>query len=477
MRYRPAGASASDEFVEVANQGGGPVDLAGVEVVYATASGSTVTRKATWTASTILEPGRRILVANAAGTIAAVADATYSGGFAATGGAIALRVVGGAVIDAVGWGDATNGFVEGAPAVAPPAGSSLERAPRGVAGNGSDTNDNGADFAVVATPTPQDLASPAVPAIAPPPTPVPTPTPTPTPVPTPTPTPAPVPTPTPTPVPAPTPTPTPVPAPTPTPVPVVVTPIGAARALADDVAVTLVGTLTTPLGSLESGRAAFIQDATGGIGVYLDAVATDPLPAGTQIRVAGTLDTRYAQRTLRIAETDIIVGPVGAMPEAVAISSLDVGEAVEATRVLVSGIMVGSPGSLADGTSIDIDDGAGTVKAVIGPDALGGRALAAGMLVTVRGPLGQRDSSGTGAAGYRVYAMSSGDLEVSTPTPTPTPTPAADTDTSAGRRHPPRRRRLMRLPLPPRHPPYQRPSRSPPPGRRPSGRSSRSGRP
>ena len=52
------GASASDEFVEVANQGAAPVDLAGLEVVYATSSGSTVTRKATWTASTVLEPGQ-----------------------------------------------------------------------------------------------------------------------------------------------------------------------------------------------------------------------------------------------------------------------------------------------------------------------------------------------------------------------------------------------------------------------------------
>ena len=41
------GASASDEFVEVANQGAAPVDLLGLEVVYATSSGSTVTRKAT----------------------------------------------------------------------------------------------------------------------------------------------------------------------------------------------------------------------------------------------------------------------------------------------------------------------------------------------------------------------------------------------------------------------------------------------
>ena len=36
------GSSASDEFVEIANQGAGPVDLIGLEVVYATSSGSTV---------------------------------------------------------------------------------------------------------------------------------------------------------------------------------------------------------------------------------------------------------------------------------------------------------------------------------------------------------------------------------------------------------------------------------------------------
>ena len=158
------GASASDEFVEVANQGDGPVDLAGLEVVYATASGSTVTRKATWTAATILGPGKRILIANAAGVFAAVADVTYSSGFAATGGAIALRVVGGATVDAVGWGDATSSFVEGTAAAAPPAGSSLERAPGGLAGNGTDTNDNLSDWFVQGAPSPQGLSAPAVPA-------------------------------------------------------------------------------------------------------------------------------------------------------------------------------------------------------------------------------------------------------------------------------------------------------------------------
>ena len=105
------GASASDEFVEIANQGASSIDLVGLELVYATASGSTITRKAAWDATTELQPGRRLLVANSSGVFAGLADAGYSGGFAATGGALALRVIGGSVVDSIGWGDATNGFV------------------------------------------------------------------------------------------------------------------------------------------------------------------------------------------------------------------------------------------------------------------------------------------------------------------------------------------------------------------------------
>ena len=175
------GASASDEFAEISNAGAVAVDLTGLEVVYATSTGSTVTRKASWTAATILEPGRHLLIANSAGVFALIADATYSGGFAATGGAIVLRPIGGTPIDAVGWGDATNAFVEGSVASAPPAGSSIERLPGGELGNGTDTNENSLDFAVRASPTPQNLAASPTP-----PTPAPTPTPTPTPTPMPT---------------------------------------------------------------------------------------------------------------------------------------------------------------------------------------------------------------------------------------------------------------------------------------------------
>ena len=107
------GASASDEYVELANASATAIDLTGLEVAYVTSSGATVTKKGGWTTSVLVEPGRHLLLANGLGVYAASADVVYSGGLAATGGAIVLRPTGGTPIDAVGWGDATNTFVEG----------------------------------------------------------------------------------------------------------------------------------------------------------------------------------------------------------------------------------------------------------------------------------------------------------------------------------------------------------------------------
>ena len=122
-----------------------------------------MTRKVSWTGSLMVEPGRHVLLANALGAFAGAADGTWSGGLAATGGAIVLRAVGGAPIDAVGWGDAVNTFVEGGAAPAPAASRSIERLPGGNGGNAIDTNDNAADFAVNAAPVPQGLAAAPVP--------------------------------------------------------------------------------------------------------------------------------------------------------------------------------------------------------------------------------------------------------------------------------------------------------------------------
>ena len=459
------GVSASDEFVEVANQGAAPVDLGGLELVYVTASGTTVTRKATWSSPTILDPGRRTLIVNSAGVYLPIGDATYSGGLAATGGAMVLRVVGGTPLDAVGWGDAVNSFVEGTPGAAPSAGSSLERLPGGAGGNGTDTNSNATDFFVQGAPSPQNLAAPPVPGpsatptpsptpspspaatATPSPTPIPTPgaTPTPTPVPQPTATPSPTPGPTPTPVPtatptpAPTATPTPIPSPDPSPTPEPsptasptpmpsptpdVLPIADARARADGESVTIEGTLTTALGALEGGRGGFVQDGSGGIALYLDAPAVAAWPAGTHVRATGTVASRYGQRTLKLAEAGLVRGESLDLPSSIAIATSDAGEATEGVRVTVTGTTVGSPSALADGLGVTVDDGTGQVRAVVGPEALAGQALPNGTTVVVTGPLGQRDSSGTGAGGYRVHATLAGELAIVTPEPTPTPVPS-----------------------------------------------------
>lgn len=488
------GASASDEFVEITNAGPVAVDLAGLEVVYVTATGGTVTRKASWTASLLLEPGRHLLLANTSGAWASVADATYSGGFAATGGAIVLRPIGGAPIDAVGWGDATNAFVEGSVAPAPPPGSSLERRPGGLAGNVLDTNDNAADFLVNASPAAQNLAAPpapvpapsqtaeptatpvATPTIAPTPTPVATPVPSaaptaeptaePTPAPTTEPTPVGTPDPTPglTPEPtvaptadptatiAPTPSPAPTvvePTPTPTPTPVGPPPtaspppdpsasptsspapdptppaIAEVRPLPDGTAATVEGVLTMALGAVDGARGGFVEDDTAGIGLYLDAAVTDPLPAGTRVRVTGTLDTRYAQRILRVSRAAIADLGAGTLPAPWTTATGDATEALEGRFVEVRGTVTETPSALADGTGITIDDGSGPVRLVVTPGALPAATPVRGDIVTARGPLGQRDSTGTGTVGYRVYVTLPGDLVLEPrPTPTPTPTPA-----------------------------------------------------
>ena len=167
-----------------------------------------------------------------------------------------------------------------------------------------------------------------------------------------------------------------------------------------------------PLGALESGHSAFVQDETGGIGLYLDAPVVSSLPAGTTIRVSGTLDTRFAQRVLRMTEAAIEVGPTGELPAAPDVATGSADESREGSRITIRGTVDGTPGALSDGLGLTVDDGSGPVKAVIGPEAIGPVAPTSGDLVVVRGPLGQRDSSGTGTEAYRVYAMLAGDFEI-----------------------------------------------------------------
>ena len=413
------GASASDELIELYNPSAAALPIEGLELVYVSASGATLTRRVGWAeGAPLLGPGAHLLIANEAGAFAAIADAAYAGGMAATGGSVALRIQGATTaVDSVGWGDATSAWLEAHPASAPPPGSSIERLPGGSAGSTKDTNDNAVDFVVRSVPDPQNTGSPAVPGTT---VPTPTPLPTATPIPSPTHTTAPSGSPTPSATAAPTDAPSPTASPT--------VPIGTARGLPDGTTVTVEATALT--GSTFTDGGGYLADATGGIAVLLD---SGSFARADRVLVTGTIDDRFAQRTLRAST--VTVNPGGEPPTPAPIATSAVTEGVEGRLVRVGATIDGGPTTLSGGVAFDVDDGSGVARVVVGSatgiDVAG---WVDGRRITVVGVVGQRDSSGTGAAGYRVQPRDPGDVELlalpsptpgssagSSPTPTPSP--------------------------------------------------------
>ena len=405
------GASANDELVELYNPSTTALPLEGLELVYVSASGATVTRRVGWElGAPTVAPGNHLLVANELGAFASIADALYAGGMAATGGSVALRIQGATTaLDAVGWGAAASTWLEGSPAPAPPAGSSIERLPGGDAGSTMDTGNNAADFAVRALPDPQNSASPAVPETTPP-SPTATPTLTPTPTPTGPPDGTPAPSATPTPAASSSPTGSPGPAPM---------AIGIARGMPDGSPVTIEATAHT--GSEFADGGGYLADATGGIAVLLDAGS---FARGEHVLVSGTVDDRFAQRTLRAATVAARSGP--AAPEPMVRSTGSVNEDVEGRLVRVEAMIEGGSTALSGGLAFDVDDGTGVARVVVGTTTgIDTSGWIDGRRVIVVGVVGQRDSSGTGSSGYRVQPRDPADVAVlPAPSPSMTQSPA-----------------------------------------------------
>ena len=343
-----------------------------------------------------------------------------------------LRPTGGTPIDAVGWGDATNAFVEGTAVAAPAAGASIERRPGGSGGNVGrhERQRRGlrrqrgagrpeprvragarpvahADARPVAdaTPTAAPLPTPSLDAVADavadadrrPPTPTPTPDadpdadrppspdadrpspdarlrprrrpdaadpdaradaprrPTPTPS-------ADVPTPTP---------PTVAPSPSPSPDPVVRSrprapwPTGSTA--------TIEGTLTTALGALESARSGFVQDATAGIALYLDAAFDVAAPGRARRSGRRAPSTRrFGQRTLRVAAADVAVTGSGALPAPLGAQTGAAAEPLEGLRLELVGTVTEAPSRAQRRARASRSTTAsGPVRVIAGPAALG----------------------------------------------------------------------------------------------------------
>ncbi len=407
-------ASASDEFVELYNPTPGELALDGTELIYASASGVTVTRKVVWdTGSATIPSGAHLLLANEAGAYAALADATYSGGLAAAGGGVALRTTSdGASVDAVGWGTATA-WLEGAPAAAAPAGSSIERLPGGAAGSGQDTNDNAADFVVNAAPDPQGSTSTPIASA--------TPGTSSTPAPSATVTQSPTLSATPTPTAPPTPTATPTPAPTPT-----TLSIADARALPDGSEARIAGVAISDSEFADGGGC--LTDGSAGMAVLLDAGA---FARGDLVVATGTIDDRYAQRTMRVGAGGLEITGAGSEPAPSIVATGEVGEAVECRLVRISGAITSAPTQLSSGPALDVDDGSGTVRVLVATaTGIDTGDWARGSTVTLIGVVGQRDSSGTGGTGYRVQPRDPADIVSVTAPGTPVPSASASASVS-----------------------------------------------
>jgi hypothetical protein len=132
-------SSASEELVEILNPCAVSLTLEGARILYQSASGATQRTLVTWEAGTVLGPGARLLYATS--QFPGPVDGSFSSGLSGTGGGVAVVDAAGTLVDGVGYGTATNAFVEGSVAPAPAAGSAIARIP-----DGADTDDGGSDW-------------------------------------------------------------------------------------------------------------------------------------------------------------------------------------------------------------------------------------------------------------------------------------------------------------------------------------------
>lgn len=165
-QFQVAGGNAADEFVELHNVSGNDVDLNGYRLVYRSAAGTSDVTIASWAVSTVIPAGGYYLIAHAAGydgtTNANVTfNAGSTGSFSASSGGFALRngaANTGTIIDSVGYGSATNAFVETTTTAVPVANDSKARSGEGC----TDTDNNSVDFVTVSPSAPRNSQSAVV---------------------------------------------------------------------------------------------------------------------------------------------------------------------------------------------------------------------------------------------------------------------------------------------------------------------------
>ncbi|MFZ6028957.1 MAG: lamin tail domain-containing protein [Chloroflexota bacterium] len=148
------------EFIELYNRSEKPVELQGWALWYRLPNSDEDLFVYRWQKPALIAPFGHYLLTYNGEDVGLPADAAYhEQALNLSAGGLQLRQTDGAVVDAVGWGNAPPGFYEGSPAPKLTHGVSLERLPGDEAGNGLDSDDNNADFVLRDAPGPQNSGS------------------------------------------------------------------------------------------------------------------------------------------------------------------------------------------------------------------------------------------------------------------------------------------------------------------------------
>ncbi|MCB2178621.1 lamin tail domain-containing protein [bacterium] len=162
-----AGADGNNtyDFIELYNPTTTAIDLKGYALWHVLNEGDKESLVYVWDQNTLIPPQGHYLLGQETQDFGLASDALISYPLVPNRGGLILRDPERETADSLGWGDAPPDTVEGQAAPAMENGVSLERAPGGVDGNSTDTDNNATDFALNTSPTPQNTGSPVTPAL------------------------------------------------------------------------------------------------------------------------------------------------------------------------------------------------------------------------------------------------------------------------------------------------------------------------